>query len=130
MRGRRKVGRYHRAAACVLLWSLTGCSQCVTQPPQRADLRCDEDTVKNPDPDDPFIAEHGDPERLAWMRANFTDHARVAGERLETRAGWTPFEGMEVMGAVERVVLRGMEMVRDGGVVEGAGASQVIRPVA
>jgi thymidylate synthase len=31
-----------------------------------------------PDPDDPIIAEHGDPERLAWMRANFTDHARVA----------------------------------------------------
>jgi hypothetical protein len=28
--------------------------------------------------DDPIIAQHGDPERLAWMRANFTDHSRVA----------------------------------------------------
>jgi thymidylate synthase len=34
--------------------------------------------VAAPDPDDPLIARHGDPERLAWMRANFTDHARVA----------------------------------------------------
>jgi thymidylate synthase len=34
--------------------------------------------VAAPDPDDPLIATHGDSERLAWMRANFTDPARVA----------------------------------------------------
>jgi thymidylate synthase len=34
--------------------------------------------VHSPKPDDPIIARHGDPERLAWMRANFTDHSRVA----------------------------------------------------
>ena len=34
--------------------------------------------IAAPDPDDPLIAAHGDPERLAWMRANFRDHARVA----------------------------------------------------
>lgn len=34
--------------------------------------------IAAPDPDDPIIAAHADPERLAWMRANFTDHARVA----------------------------------------------------
>jgi thymidylate synthase len=33
--------------------------------------------VARPDADDPLIAAHGDPERLAWMRANFADHARV-----------------------------------------------------
>ena len=27
--------------------------------------------IATPNPDDTFIAEHGDPERLAWMRANF-----------------------------------------------------------
>lgn len=27
--------------------------------------------------DDPIIARYGDPERLAWMHANFTDHSRV-----------------------------------------------------
>jgi thymidylate synthase len=34
--------------------------------------------IAEPDPEDGFIAEHGDPERLAWMRANFADYARVA----------------------------------------------------
>ena len=34
--------------------------------------------VAVPDPDDAIIAAYGNPERLAWMRANFGDHARVA----------------------------------------------------
>jgi thymidylate synthase len=34
--------------------------------------------IARPDPDDEIIATHADPERLAWMHANFTDHARVA----------------------------------------------------
>ena len=34
--------------------------------------------VTRPDPDDEIIAAHAEPERLAWMRVNFTDHARVA----------------------------------------------------
>jgi thymidylate synthase len=34
--------------------------------------------VARPDPGDEIIATHADPQRLAWMRANFTDHARVA----------------------------------------------------
>ena len=34
--------------------------------------------VARPDPDDELIATHAQPERLAWMHANFTDHTRVA----------------------------------------------------
>ena len=34
--------------------------------------------VGRPDPGDPVIAEHGDPEWLAWMRANFGEHDDVA----------------------------------------------------
>lgn len=34
--------------------------------------------IASPDPMDSLIAEYADPERLAWMRANFTDHASVA----------------------------------------------------
>jgi thymidylate synthase len=34
--------------------------------------------VTRPDPDDEIIARHADPERLAWMHANFTGHSRVA----------------------------------------------------
>ena len=34
--------------------------------------------VHSPRVDDPMVARHGNPERLAWMHANFTDHSRVA----------------------------------------------------
>ena len=34
--------------------------------------------INSPTADDPIIGRHGDPERLAWMHANFTDHSRVA----------------------------------------------------
>ncbi|HKS71493.1 MAG TPA: thymidylate synthase [Ktedonobacterales bacterium] len=34
--------------------------------------------ISHPAADDPIIAAHGDPEWLAWMRANFTDYQRVA----------------------------------------------------
>jgi thymidylate synthase len=34
--------------------------------------------VARPDPDDEIVAAHAEPERLSWMHANFTDHARVA----------------------------------------------------
>ncbi|MCU1412349.1 MAG: Thymidylate synthase [Rhodoglobus sp.] len=34
--------------------------------------------VEHPDPDDALIARHANPERLAWMRANFVDQSLVA----------------------------------------------------
>jgi thymidylate synthase len=34
--------------------------------------------VHSPRVDDPIIAKHGDPERLAWMHANFNDRSRVS----------------------------------------------------
>ena len=34
--------------------------------------------VERPDPEDPLIAELGDPDWLSWMEANFGDHADVA----------------------------------------------------
>jgi thymidylate synthase len=34
--------------------------------------------IARPDPDDALIAARASPERLAWMRANFTDRARLA----------------------------------------------------
>ena len=34
--------------------------------------------VEQPDPHDELIARYAEPDRLAWMHANFTDHAQVA----------------------------------------------------
>src|SRR5882757_3931201 len=44
--------------------------------PLREIIRCSVE-IDDPSPDDPIITRHADPERLAWMHANFTDHARV-----------------------------------------------------
>ncbi|HEX9989365.1 MAG TPA: amidohydrolase family protein [Chloroflexia bacterium] len=55
---------------------------------------------------------------------------RVSGETQETKCGWTPFEGMEMVGAVSSVVLRGKEVVRDGRVVGEPGWGQMVPPVA
>jgi len=45
--------------------------------------------VHSPRVEDPIIAQHGDPERLAWMHANFNDRSRVAetgdGDSYATR---------------------------------------------
>src|SRR5579862_4367925 len=35
-------------------------------------------SIARPESADPIVNELGDPERLAWMHANFTDHALVA----------------------------------------------------
>lgn len=35
-------------------------------------------SISAPDPDDPVITRLADPQRLAWMHANFTEHDRVA----------------------------------------------------
>ena len=34
--------------------------------------------VEHPDPEDAIVARYAEPDRLAWMRANFTDHTAVA----------------------------------------------------
>ncbi len=49
---------------------------------------------------------------------------------LKTRCGWTPFEGMKVVGAVRSVTLRGNEALRDGEIKTQPGTGLVVRPVA
>jgi dihydroorotase-like cyclic amidohydrolase len=44
-----------------------------------------------------------------------------------TRCGWTPFEGWQVRGRVNRVVLRGQEAYRDGRVRAQPGSGKNIR---
>ncbi len=45
-----------------------------------------------------------------------------------TRCGWTPFDGLAVQGRVQRVVVRGREVVRDGVVPAEPGSGQVLIP--
>lgn len=55
---------------------------------------------------------------------------RISADNLETKCGWTPFDGMEVVGAVSSVTLRGREVVSDGRVKGEPGAGTVLRPLA
>ncbi len=55
---------------------------------------------------------------------------RISSEALQTRCGWTPFEGMEVVGRLSSVTLRGTAVVRDGQVAGEAGKGVIICPVA
>jgi carbamoyl-phosphate synthase/aspartate carbamoyltransferase/dihydroorotase len=76
---------------------------------------------------------HAAPARLFGIPAQPDTFTEVDTERtwqitessLQTRCGWTPFDGMTVTGSVVRVVLRGREAVRGGQIVE-AGLGHVI----
>jgi carbamoyl-phosphate synthase/aspartate carbamoyltransferase/dihydroorotase len=52
----------------------------------------------------------------------------IATERLQSKCGWTPFEGMSVTGSVQTVVLRGQTVVKNGEVKAEPGVGIVIAP--
>ncbi len=51
-----------------------------------------------------------------WIEVNLDKEWHVKGDDLFSRCGWSPFEGMQMKGRVDRVVLRG-DVVYDGGQV-------------
>jgi carbamoyl-phosphate synthase/aspartate carbamoyltransferase/dihydroorotase len=50
-------------------------------------------------------------------------------DEFYSRCGWTPFEGWQVSGRLERVVLRGQEVFRNGKVLAPPGSGRNIRSV-
>lgn len=48
--------------------------------------------------------------------------------RLQSKCGWTPFEGMAVTGSVRTVTLRGKTVVQDGEVMAAPGVGMIIAP--
>ncbi|MEO6457258.1 MAG: amidohydrolase family protein [Chloroflexia bacterium] len=53
----------------------------------------------------------------------------ISSHALETKCGWTPFEGMQVQGAVTSVALRGQEIVRDGKIISEHGSGVGLKPI-
>lgn len=51
----------------------------------------------------------------------------LTNEALLTKCGWTPFAGWEVVGRVQRVVLRGEEVFANGRVITRPGSGQIIQ---
>ena len=63
-----------------------------------------------------------------WVEVDPGVHHILGPGSLQTRCGWTPFEGMAVQGRVERVVLRGRTAFQGGQIRIEPGYGRVIRP--
>ncbi len=62
-----------------------------------------------------------------WIEVDPQANWVISGAQTYTRCGWTPFEGRQVRGKVQRVVLRGREAYRDGQVLAPPGYGKNLR---
>jgi carbamoyl-phosphate synthase/aspartate carbamoyltransferase/dihydroorotase len=65
-----------------------------------------------------------------YIEVDTTRHWRLSSENLYTKCGWTPFDGMPVVGAVDGVWLRGQQVVQSGRIITAARMGRYTRPVA
>jgi carbamoyl-phosphate synthase/aspartate carbamoyltransferase/dihydroorotase len=63
-----------------------------------------------------------------WVDIDPDEPWTIRGAAQQTRAGWTPFERWTVRGRIQRVVLRGQEVVRDGQVLAEPGSGHLLLP--
>jgi carbamoyl-phosphate synthase/aspartate carbamoyltransferase/dihydroorotase len=60
-----------------------------------------------------------------------TDARRViSAEHMESKCAWTPFEGMETIGRVRSVVLRGEEVISGGRIITERGPGRLLTSLA
>ena len=62
-----------------------------------------------------------------WVEVDPDAIVILSSRNLHSRAGWTPYEGMQVRGLVRRVVLRGETAFKDGQILARKGSGQRIR---
>jgi carbamoyl-phosphate synthase/aspartate carbamoyltransferase/dihydroorotase len=62
-----------------------------------------------------------------FVEVDPTARYTLRAENLHSKCGWTPFEGMTLTGRIERVVLNGREVVKQGQVLAQAGSGSVWR---
>lgn len=64
---------------------------------------------------------------VTWIEIDPQAPWEIHASNLRSRSGWTPFEGMQVRGRVQRVVLRGHEVFKDGQVLALPGFGRNVR---
>ena len=64
-----------------------------------------------------------------WVEVDLEAKHTLSAQGMHSKAGWTPFEGWEVYGAVRKVVLRGQTVVEDGVVLAAPGSGHSIQPI-
>ena len=62
-----------------------------------------------------------------WIEVDTKAKWEIRAAAMQSRCSWTPFEGYPVQGRLERVVLRGKEVFRDGKVLAQPGYGRNIR---
>jgi dihydroorotase-like cyclic amidohydrolase len=65
-----------------------------------------------------------------YIEIDTTQRWTITTAALKTKCGWTPFEGMSVVGALRSVTLRGNEVLSDGEIKAQPGTGLVVWPVA
>ena len=67
------------------------------------------------------------PQPETWVEVDLDSEDVITAQNMVSRAGWTPFEGMKVHGAVRQVTLRGVIVYQDGKVSAPSGFGRRIR---
>ena len=67
------------------------------------------------------------PQYDTWIEVDPEAGYALTAQSMYSRAGWTPFEGHQVTGAVREVVLRGKTVFKDGKVLAPQGIGRPIR---
>lgn len=62
-----------------------------------------------------------------WVELDLDKAHTLTAQGMHSKAGWTPFEGWQVGGAVQKVVLRGQTVFKDGQVLAQPGFGENIR---
>ncbi len=65
------------------------------------------------------------PQKDTWIEVDMLEHV-IGDYGVETKCGWTPFEGLEVTGLVSRVILRGQIVFKDGLILTQPGDGRVL----
>jgi dihydroorotase-like cyclic amidohydrolase len=89
------------------------------------------------DIDDLVLRMHTNPGRIfglpgqpeTWIEVDPDAAWEIHAAGMHTRCAWSPFEGRQVRGRVQQVVLRGQEVFRDGQVLAAPGFGQNLRKV-
>ena len=76
---------------------------------------------------------HDNPKRifnLPTQRNTYVEvsdsNSKIQNSNLKTKCGWSPFNGRKVRGKVQRVVLIGKEVYRNGKVLSMKGSGKII----
>jgi dihydroorotase-like cyclic amidohydrolase len=54
----------------------------------------------------------------------------IRAEQMHTKAGWTPYEGMEITGSIEMTIVRGKIIFKEREIIGEKGYGSFIRPTA